>query len=108
MVLAVVAVLNAATKTDILCIQFWEHCGDHKHREFHFVRMLFLRQKEIETVFVPLMKLPYVIGPRRDGDQPAFWADATKAKGSFGLGSNARGITYGCGLLVEYSLLLRF
>lgn len=26
------------------------------------------------------MKLPYVIGPRRDGDLPAFWADATKAK----------------------------
>ena len=24
--------------------------------------------------------LPYVIGPRRDGDLPAFWADATKAK----------------------------
>ena len=26
------------------------------------------------------MKLPYVIGPRRDGDLPAFWADAEKAK----------------------------
>ena len=26
------------------------------------------------------MKLPYVIGPRRDGDLPAFWADATKVK----------------------------
>ena len=26
------------------------------------------------------MNLPYVIGPRRDGDLPAFWADATKAK----------------------------
>ena len=26
------------------------------------------------------MKLPYVIGPRRDGDLPAFWADAGKAK----------------------------
>ena len=26
------------------------------------------------------MKLPYTIGPRRDGDLPAFWADATKAK----------------------------
>lgn len=26
------------------------------------------------------MKLAYVIGPRRDGDLPAFWADATKAK----------------------------
>ena len=26
------------------------------------------------------MKLPYVIGPRRGGDLPAFWADATKAK----------------------------
>lgn len=26
------------------------------------------------------MKLPYVIGPRRDGDLPAFWADANKAK----------------------------
>ena len=26
------------------------------------------------------MKLPYVVGPRRDGDLPAFWADATKAK----------------------------
>ena len=26
------------------------------------------------------MKLPYVIGHRRDGDLPAFWADATKAK----------------------------
>ena len=24
--------------------------------------------------------LPYVIGPRRDGDLPAFWADATKAR----------------------------
>ena len=26
------------------------------------------------------MTLPYVIGPRRDGDLPAFWADTTKAK----------------------------
>ena len=26
------------------------------------------------------MQLPYVIGPRRDGDLPAFWADAEKAK----------------------------
>ena len=26
------------------------------------------------------IKLPYVIGPRREGDLPAFWADATKAK----------------------------
>ena len=26
------------------------------------------------------MKLQYVIGPRRDGDLPAFWADAEKAK----------------------------
>ena len=26
------------------------------------------------------MKLPHVIGPRRDGDLPAFWADASKAK----------------------------
>ena len=26
------------------------------------------------------MKLAYTIGPRRDGDLPAFWADATKAK----------------------------
>ena len=26
------------------------------------------------------MKLPYVIGPRRGGDLPAFWADAEKAK----------------------------
>lgn len=26
------------------------------------------------------IELPYVIGPRRDGDLPAFWADAQKAK----------------------------
>lgn len=26
------------------------------------------------------MELPYVIGPRRDGDLPAFWADASKAR----------------------------
>ena len=26
------------------------------------------------------IQLPYVIGPRRDGDLPAFWADAAKAK----------------------------
>lgn len=26
------------------------------------------------------IKLPYVIGPRREGDLPAFWADAQKAK----------------------------
>jgi len=26
------------------------------------------------------MQLPHVIGPRRDGDLPAFWADAEKAK----------------------------
>ena len=26
------------------------------------------------------IKLLYVIGPRREGDLPAFWADATKAK----------------------------
>ena len=30
------------------------------------------------------MKLPYAIGPRRDGDLPAFWADATKAKDLLG------------------------
>ena len=30
------------------------------------------------------MKLPYVIGPRRDGDLPAFWADAAKAKALLG------------------------
>ena len=30
------------------------------------------------------MKLPYVIGPRRDGDLPAFWADASKAKNILG------------------------
>ena len=26
------------------------------------------------------IRVPYVIGPRRDGDLPAFWADATKAR----------------------------
>lgn len=26
------------------------------------------------------LKLPYAIGPRREGDLPAFWADASKAK----------------------------
>ena len=26
------------------------------------------------------IKIPYAIGPRRNGDLPAFWADATKAK----------------------------
>ena len=30
------------------------------------------------------MELPYVIGPRRDGDLPAFWADAEKAKNLLG------------------------
>ncbi len=37
---------------------------------------------ELVTAFekVNNMKLPYEIGPRRDGDLPAFWADATKAK----------------------------
>lgn len=30
------------------------------------------------------MKLNYVIGPRRDGDLPAFWADAEKAEKLFG------------------------
>ena len=30
------------------------------------------------------MELPYVIGPRRDGDLPAFWADAQKAKDVLG------------------------
>ena len=30
------------------------------------------------------MELPYVIGPRRDGDLPAFWADAEKAKALLG------------------------
>ena len=30
------------------------------------------------------MELPYVIGPRRDGDLAAFWADATKAKNLLG------------------------
>ena len=29
---------------------------------------------------VNAIELPYVIGPRRDGDLPAFWADATKAR----------------------------
>ena len=26
------------------------------------------------------IKVPYTIGPRRDGDLPAFWADAEKAR----------------------------
>lgn len=30
------------------------------------------------------MEIPYEIGPRREGDLPAFWADATKAKELFG------------------------
>ena len=30
------------------------------------------------------IKLPYVIGPRREGDLPAFWADAAKAKNLLG------------------------
>lgn len=30
------------------------------------------------------IKLPYVIGPRRDGDLPAFWADAQKAESILG------------------------
>ena len=30
------------------------------------------------------MELPYVIGPRREGDLPAFWADAQKAKNLLG------------------------
>ena len=30
------------------------------------------------------MELPYVIGPRREGDLPAFWADAQKAKDVLG------------------------
>lgn len=30
------------------------------------------------------IRLPYVIGPRRDGDLPAFWADAEKAKALLG------------------------
>ena len=30
------------------------------------------------------IELPYVIGPRRDGDLPAFWADATKARDLLG------------------------
>ncbi|MBE6899164.1 MAG: UDP-glucose 4-epimerase GalE [Ruminococcaceae bacterium] len=30
------------------------------------------------------MELPYVIGPRREGDLPAFWADAHKAKNLLG------------------------
>ena len=30
------------------------------------------------------MKLNFVIGPRRAGDLPAFWADATKAKNLLG------------------------
>ena len=37
---------------------------------------------ELVTAFdtVNEMKLPYTIGPRRDGDLPAFWADAAKAR----------------------------
>ena len=37
---------------------------------------------ELVTAFekVNNMKLPHVIGPRRGGDLPAFWADASKAK----------------------------
>ena len=37
---------------------------------------------ELVTTFekVTGIHLPYQIGPRRDGDLPAFWADATKAK----------------------------
>ena len=37
---------------------------------------------ELVTAFEKVndMKLPYVIGPRRDGDLPAFWADAEKAE----------------------------
>ncbi len=41
---------------------------------------------ELVTAFerVNEIKLPYVIGPRREGDLPAFWADATKAKNLLG------------------------
>ncbi len=37
---------------------------------------------ELVTAFETVngLKLNYVYGPRRDGDLPAFWADATKAK----------------------------
>ena len=37
---------------------------------------------ELVNAFKPAndMDLPYVFGPRRDGDLPAFWADAEKAK----------------------------
>ena len=30
------------------------------------------------------LQLSYVVGPRRDGDLPAFWADATKARDLLG------------------------
>ena len=30
------------------------------------------------------LQLAYVVGPRRDGDLPAFWADATKARDLLG------------------------
>ena len=41
---------------------------------------------ELVTAFEKVndMKLPYVIGPRREGDLPAFWADAEKAKNLLG------------------------
>ena len=52
------------------------------------IMMLLLEKQEkyIRTIYNKAndMDLPYVIGPRRDGDLPAFWADAEKAKNLLG------------------------
>ncbi|MBE6935059.1 MAG: UDP-glucose 4-epimerase GalE [Ruminococcaceae bacterium] len=60
-----------------------EYAADHEGAEAinlgtgHGVSVL-----ELVNAFqkVNELTLPYVIGPRRDGDLPAFWADPTKAK----------------------------
>ncbi|MBR5231099.1 MAG: hypothetical protein IKW00_02495, partial [Clostridia bacterium] len=61
MVLSVVAAVNAAPNTDIVCIQFWKHCGDHKHRKLHAIRILFFCQLEIETVFISLLQFGNIV-----------------------------------------------
>ena len=68
-----------------------EYAADHEGVEaFNLGTGNGVSVMELVTAFETAnnMKLPYVVGPRRDGDLPAFWADATKANEVLGWKAN--------------------
>ena len=68
-----------------------EYAADHEGVEaFNLGTGNGVSVMELVTAFETAneMKLPYVVGPRRDGDLPAFWADAAKANEVLGWKAN--------------------